>query len=119
MGLALPAAAESPQPKPIVLYFTYPCTFAYTDGAPYETRIMDWQCDYIHASVYGGNRTFNSMPTLASQRAFLEQIIPIADAAHNKYIASVSEILKNSDPAQISDALTPPQRLEGLGKFEE
>lgn len=108
------AAGADAEPAPPKLVFTYPCAFAFADGKPYETRVMDWECDFIHASVKGGNKAFNELPTLAAQKAFLEDVIERADDAHNGYIKKIAELIKKTDPDQVPKTLPTAKRMERI-----
>jgi hypothetical protein len=107
--LSPPGATEKTAPAKLV--FTYPCTFAYTDGKPYENRVMDWECDYMHASLKNADKAFAQLPTIEAQRAFLADAIANADEAHNKYILEVAAIVQKTDPAKLPATLTQQQRL--------
>lgn len=98
-------------PGPIKLTFTYPCTFAYADGKPYENRVMDYECDYMHASLKNADKSFDRLPTLAAQKAFLGSVIETADAAHNTYIQNVAAAIEKTDPSKLPKTLTQTQRL--------
>jgi len=102
------------EPSPPKLVFTYPCSFAYADGKAYEERMLDWQCDYIHASVKNGKDTFNALPTLAAQKAFLGIMRDNADAAHDEYIKKIAEILKAADPAAVPKMLSTGERTKRI-----
>lgn len=113
------AAAPAVSTAPLKLVFTYPCTFAYSSGKPYETRVMDYQCDYLHASVAGGRAQFNALPTLAAQRAMLSDVIERADGAHDKYMKDVTHVLDKTDPAKLPAKLTPAQQMTRLKALQE
>jgi hypothetical protein len=92
-------AEPAAKPK---LVFTYPCTFAYTDGKPYEERrVMDYECDYIHASIKGGKDELNHLPTIEAQLAMLGDVIDAADRVHNEYIKKVAALIIETDPAKV------------------
>lgn len=115
-AVASPAAAPGPdvEPAPARLAFTYPCTFAYTDGKPYEARVMDFECDYLHASVKNAARSFADLPSLAAQKAFLEDALPRADTAHNEYIKKIAELIQKTDPAKVPKTLAATERLNRI-----
>lgn len=113
-GLELPPPSPI-QLEPAKMVFTYPCTFAFADGKPYEERVTDFECDFIHASVKGGKDYFNKMPTLAAQKAFLEDVIGRADSAHGDYIREVGEILSKTDPAKVPKGLPAAERMKRIG----
>ena len=102
-------------PEPVKLVFTYPCTFAYAEGKPYEARVMDWECDYMHASIKDAAATFNAYPTLTIQKAFLKDAISNADAAHNKYITDIADLVKRTNPAALPKNLSQADRLARIG----
>jgi hypothetical protein len=98
-GPSVPGADVEPaKPK---LVFTYPCAFAYADGKPYAERVMDFECDYIHASLKGGKDYLNNLPTVEAQLKLLSSMIPDADAAHTEYMTKVADLLKETDPTRI------------------
>jgi hypothetical protein len=103
------------EPAPPKMVFTYPCAFAFADGKPYEERVTDFECDYIHASVKGGKDYFNKLPTLAAQKAFLEDAIGRADDAHGEYIKKIGEILLKTDPAKVPKSLPAVERMKKIG----
>ncbi|MFI5345337.1 MAG: hypothetical protein ACHQ51_03075 [Elusimicrobiota bacterium] len=106
----------------------YPCTFAYTNGKGYdEKRVMDYECDYIHASIKGGRDMFNNLPTLEAQKAFLEDVIGKADEAHNEYIKVVAALIIQTDPAKVPKTvkgkdgkprnITVDERMKKIGEL--
>jgi hypothetical protein len=100
---------------PPKLVFTYPCLFAYADGKPYATRVLDWDCDFIHASVKGGAGYFNkTLPNLAAQEAFLGDVIPKANKLHNDYLTKVAELIKKTDPANLPKTLSDADRITAI-----
>jgi len=122
-GVALPAepaAAGSTapgtdvEPAPAKLVFTYPCTFAYADGKPYEARVMDFECDYLHASVKNAAKSFADLPSLAAQKAFLDDALPRADTAHNEYIKKIAELIQKTDPAKVPKDLPSTKRMDRI-----
>lgn len=115
-----PAAPPAPAaPAERKLAFNYPCAFAYSDGPAYEDRLSDWVCDYVHASVRGGRKTFNDLPTLAAQKSMLADVERDADNAHDRYVAGVGDLLKKTDPAKIPKNLTPAQRLDQIHAMQK
>ena len=114
-GPAVTVPGVDIEPAPLKLVFTYPCTFAYTDGKAYEQRVMDYECDYMHASLKNADKRFDAMPTLASQKAFLANVIATADSVHNKYMEKVTEAIARTDPAKLPKGLTQAERLKRIG----
>jgi len=109
---AAPAKAQK-----LRLSFHYPCTFVYEDGKPYEERVMDFQCDYMHASIKNADESFNALPTPEAQKAFLRSASRDADAAHIVYIKDIAALIKETDPATIPKGLTRVGRMERLESF--
>ena len=122
---AAPAALEDSKPVSSKLVFTYPCRFAYADGKSYEGQVLDYQCDYMHATIaprQGADDFFNKLPSLAAQRTFLENAIGHADAAHDKYIMDVATLLKETgqDGATIlNQGLPRAKKLDKLVKLQD
>lgn len=117
--------APAVEKAPLRLVFTYPCSIFYSDGKEYEKRVMDYECDFIHASVKGGREMFEKLPSLAAQKAFLEDVIPKADEAHNEYIKRVAALVIETDPAKVPKTvktkdgktrnLTVDERMKRIG----
>ncbi|NNN07370.1 MAG: hypothetical protein HKL90_15875 [Elusimicrobia bacterium] len=102
------------------LVFRYPCTFQYTDGAPYTPEVRSFECDYLHASVeteVGADQYFNALPTLAAQKAFLESALPEADAAHDKWVLDIAAAVKADSPARLPKSLSSEARIAKLAKL--
>jgi hypothetical protein len=102
------------EPAPLKLIFTYPCAFAYSDGKPYEERVMDFECDYMHASLKTADVSFNSMPTLPAQKAFLRSVRSDAEEAHTKYLEDTAAAIKKTDPAKLPKTLSQTERLKRI-----
>jgi hypothetical protein len=111
------AAAAPPAAAPQKLVFKYPCTIAYADGAPLPDRVLDRTCDYIHASVKGGADYFNALPTLAAQKAFLEDTTGTAQDIYDAYVTKLAAAIAANDPSKINRKLTGAARIAKLNEM--
>ena len=92
------------------LRFDYPCSLAYSGGAPYENRVMDYECDYMHATIKIAAAAFNNLPTIEAQETFLATAIADANKAHADYIIKIADLLKQTDPVNVPKNLAPVER---------
>jgi hypothetical protein len=115
----LRAAGDVEPAAPAKLAFTYPCTFAYADGKPYDDqRVMDFECDYMHASLKDAANRFNAMPTLAAQKTFLDDALKTADEKHNDYIKNIAALIDKTDPAKLPKSLSQVERLKRMAALD-